>query len=90
MTKAITVRVDDEIKRQAEELLHEMGLNMSTYINSSLKALTREKRVPFELTTIQRSNEEYITKLDMSIAESERGEVVTYTMDELRAMVEDE
>ena len=52
------------MKRQAEETLNEIGLNMTTYVISSLKALVREQGVPFELTTKQRTNEKYLAKLD--------------------------
>ena len=38
MSKTITVRIDDSVKQQAEDTLNEIGLNMSTYINSSLRA----------------------------------------------------
>ncbi|MCL2406589.1 MAG: type II toxin-antitoxin system RelB/DinJ family antitoxin [Defluviitaleaceae bacterium] len=88
MSRAITVRVDEHVKQQAEDMLNEIGLNMTTYINSSLRALVREKKVPFELTTIQQANNEYLAKLDESIAQAERGEVVKYSMDELKALVE--
>jgi len=86
MSKAITVRVDETIKRRAEETLDEIGLNMTTYIISSLKALVREQRIPFELTTKQQANAEYISKLDESIAQAERGEVVMYNKTQMRAM----
>jgi len=88
MSRAITVRIDENVKQQAEDMLNEIGLNMTTYINSSLRALVREKKVPFELTTIQQANNEYLAKLDESIAQAERGEVVKYSMDELKALVE--
>ena len=52
-TKAITVRVEQTIKEQAEKMLDGMGINMTTYIVSSLEALLREKRIPFELDTTQ-------------------------------------
>lgn len=90
MSKAITVRIDESVKQQAEDMLNEIGLNMTTYINSSLRALVREKKVPFELTTKQQANAEYLAKLDESIAQAERGEVVKYTMDELKALVDGE
>jgi DNA-damage-inducible protein J len=64
MSKAVAIRIDNELKQQAEQTLEEIGLNMTTYITSSLKALVREQRVPFELMTRQRANEVYITKLD--------------------------
>jgi len=86
MSKAITVRVDETIKRDAEETLSEIGLNMTTYIISSLKALVREQKVPFDLTTKKQTNADYISKLDDSIAQAERGEVVMYTKDQMRAM----
>ena len=89
MSRAITVRVDDTVKQQAEDMLNEIGLNMTTFINASLKALVREKKVPFALTTIQQTNAEYLAKLDKSIAEIERGETVTYTMDELKALIDE-
>jgi DNA-damage-inducible protein J len=89
MSKAITVRIDENVKQQAEDMLNEIGLNMTTYITSSLRALVREKKVPFELTTKQQTNAEYLAKLDESIAQAERGEVVKYSMDELKALVEE-
>jgi len=49
--KAITVRVDENIKEQADKMLDDIGLNMTTFITSSLKALVREKRVPFALVS---------------------------------------
>jgi DNA-damage-inducible protein J len=88
MSRAITVRVDENVKKRAEETLDEIGLNMTTYIISSLKALVREQKVPFELTTKQQANVAYLAKLDESIAQAERGEVVKYSMDELKALVE--
>ena len=90
MSRAITVRIDESVKQQAEDMLNEIGLNMTTYINSSLRALVREKKVPFELTTKQQANAEYLAKLDESIAQAERGEVVKYTIDELKALVDGE
>ena len=39
MLKSIAVRVDDELKKQAESTLDEIGINMTTYVISSLKAL---------------------------------------------------
>ena len=51
MTKAITVRIDDDVKKQAEIMLEDIGINMTTYFVSSLKALIREKKIPFEMVT---------------------------------------
>ena len=67
MPKSIAIRIDDELKRQAETTLDELGLNMTTYLISSLKALVREQGVPFDLTTKQCANEQYLSKLDNAL-----------------------
>jgi DNA-damage-inducible protein J len=67
MLKSIAIRIDDELKRQAETTLDELGLNITTYLISSLKALVREQGVPFDLTTKQRANEQYQSKLDNAL-----------------------
>jgi len=46
----VTIRVDDDVKKDAEVILDDIGLNVTTLFNACLKALVREKKVPFELT----------------------------------------
>jgi len=46
----INFRVDDDIKRGAEQACSEMGLSMSAAINVFLTKVAREKRIPFELS----------------------------------------
>ena len=63
-TKAITFRLDGAAKSQAEEMLDDMGINMTTYLVSSVKALLREKRVPFDMVTSQHlSDREIVARL---------------------------
>lgn len=46
----ITLRVDDEVKKGAEQALDDIGLSMATAINIFLKKVARERRIPFELS----------------------------------------
>ena len=69
LDKAITVRVDSATKEQAERMLDEMGINMTTYIASSLKALVRERKVPFAMVTEEYLNDQAILA---KLAEAER------------------
>ena len=46
----ISLRVDDEVKRKAEQALEDIGLSMSTAVNVFLRKVARERRIPFELT----------------------------------------
>lgn len=48
MTTTVQSRVDDTTKAEAQANLKALGLDMSTYISMSLKALNREKAIPFD------------------------------------------
>lgn len=50
MTKtSMNIRMDNDIKRQAQHLFAEFGLDMTTAINMFLRQAIRERRIPFEL-----------------------------------------
>lgn len=49
-TSKINLCVDSETKKQAEAILSELGLNMTTAINVYLKKVVAEGGIPFELT----------------------------------------
>ncbi len=46
----ISLRVDDNVKSQAESVCSEIGMSLSTAINIYLKRLGRERRVPFDVS----------------------------------------
>ena len=48
-TESVTIRMDEDIKREAEDLFNEMGLNMTTAITLFAKTAVREGRIPFEI-----------------------------------------
>jgi DNA-damage-inducible protein J len=63
----ITSRVDTEDKKAFDLFCSEAGLNPSTAINMFVKAVLRERRIPFEITVksdpfYDRENQEYILK----------------------------
>lgn len=46
----LNVRIDEELKKNTEEILSALGLNMTTAINAFARAIVREERLPFELS----------------------------------------
>lgn len=46
----LTVRLDGGLKRQAETICEEMGLNMSSAITIFLKRLVKERAIPFRVS----------------------------------------
>lgn len=47
---SIFVRVDPEVKRQAEAVLYELGLSMGAAIDIFLRQVVAKKKIPFELS----------------------------------------
>lgn len=45
----VTVRVDPETKKEAEELFKDLGITMSGAINMFLKTAIREGGIPFDI-----------------------------------------
>lgn len=46
----ITMRIDDDLKKQAEELFNDLGMNMTTAFTIFAKQAVREQRIPFEIS----------------------------------------
>lgn len=46
---SITIRMDENLKRQAENLFDSMGMNLTTAFTVFAKAAVREGRIPFEI-----------------------------------------
>ena len=54
-----SVRMDKDLKTQFDKLCNEFGMNTSTAINVFARAVVREKKIPFEITSnrIQKDRE---------------------------------
>ena len=48
-TTNITIRMDVELKKQAEKLFSELGMNMTTAFNIFLRQAVRQQRIPFDI-----------------------------------------
>jgi len=83
-TKTITVRVDEDTKKQAEVILDDIGINVTGLINACLKAVVREKRVPFALVSSEYEFQQMvIAKLEESEAVANDQSAKRYTHDEI-------
>ncbi len=49
-TTQVNFRIDEDVKRSAEKVLDEIGLSMSAAITVFLKKVSREHRIPFEMS----------------------------------------
>ena len=89
----ITIRVEDDIKKEAEALFDKLGMSMSGAVNIFFRQAIREQAIPFLIrakTTEEKYNEYFnpynMKILEESIAELKSGKVIVKTMAELEAM----
>ena len=50
-TVNMSIRMDAELKKQADAMFADMGLNMTTAMNMFLRQVVRQGRIPFEIAT---------------------------------------
>lgn len=49
-TTNLSIRMDKELKEQAEQLFSELGMNMTTAFNIFVRQAVRQRRIPFEIS----------------------------------------
>ena len=90
-TMAMTISMEDDLKRDFTEVCHEIGLPPSTAIGIFARAVVRERAIPFSLSAMS-SAERAVRAYELSVADGIRrgladvaaGDVVT--REEARAM----
>ena len=45
----VTIRVDEDVKKEADELFDDLGMSFTTAINIFLRQAVREGRMPFQV-----------------------------------------
>lgn len=75
-TTSITIRMDENLKKQAEILFEDMGLNMTTAFTIFTKAVIRQNKIPFEIVADPFYSESNMKVLQQRIADIESGKSV--------------
>jgi DNA-damage-inducible protein J len=83
-TTNLNIRVDEEIKRRAEAIFNELGLNMSTAMNMFLRYSVRYGGIPFDLR-IETPNEE----TQAAIYDVNNNRNMSKTFDSVKSLMED-
>ena len=81
-TVNVTLRVDKELKEQADALFEDMGLSLNTACRMFLKRAVQEQRIPFEVRRADR-------KTLRAIAEAEREKELSASFDSVDELMED-
>ncbi|MBE7722868.1 type II toxin-antitoxin system RelB/DinJ family antitoxin [Lacrimispora indolis] len=46
----VSIRMDEELKKSMEQICSELGINMTTAFTIFAKKMSREKRIPFDVS----------------------------------------
>lgn len=82
----ISIRMDEELKKSMEQTCHELGMNMTTAFTIFAKKVTREKRIPFEVSADPFYSESNVHAIGESMKQLRQGRVVAKAMEELEKM----
>ncbi len=52
-----TLRLEEADKKSAEQVFNQLGLSLAAGLNVYVKAVVRQKRIPFELSVAERPND---------------------------------
>jgi len=69
----INFRIDEKIKKEMEKICREMGMSMTTAFTIFATKVTKERRIPFEITADPFYSESNMRYLEKVIADIESG-----------------
>lgn len=79
----INFRMDEELKKSMEKTCKDLGLSMTTAFTIFAKKMTREKRIPFEVSVDPFYSESNMAHLRRGIEALNAGEGVEHDMIEV-------
>lgn len=84
----ISLRLDDDMKKELDAMCDEMGMNITTFFMIYAKKALRDRKIPFEITAPADPfySERNLTQIRKSDQQVREGRVIVKTMDELEAM----
>ena len=83
---SLNIRMDEDLKKDFDYVCSELGINMSTAITIFAKKMSREHRIPFDVSLDSFYSESNVKALKESIKQISNGNVVIKTMKELEEM----
>lgn len=69
----VNFRMDEDLKKDVEQVCADMGMNMTTAFMIYAKKLARERRIPFEVTADSFYSESNIKRLERIVSDINKG-----------------
>ena len=82
----VNIRMDEDLKKSMEQTCQLLGMNMTTAFTIYAKKMSRERRIPFEVSVDPFYSDSNMNAIDEAAKQIEKGQIVVKTMQELEAM----
>jgi len=76
----VSIRMDDELKRSMEQTCKALGMNMTTAFTIFATKMTREQRIPFEVSIDPFYSESHMAHLRRGMAALDAGQGVEHEL----------
>lgn len=84
----VSVRMDEALKQDFDSICQDLGISMTTAITMLAKKMTREKRLPFDVSIDPFYSESNMKALEKSIEQMKSGQVIVKSLDELEQLAD--
>jgi len=82
----VNIRMDEDLKKSMERTCRDLGMNMTTAFTIFAKKVSREQRIPFDVSVDPFYSERNMAAIEESAEQLKQGRVVVKTLEELEAM----
>ena len=82
----VNIRMDEDLKKAMERTCRDLGMNMTTAFTIFAKKVSREQRIPFDVSVDPFYGERNMAAIDEAAEQIKQGRVIVKTMEELEAM----
>ena len=82
----LNIRMDEDLKKSMEKTCQTLGMNMTTAFTIFAKKVSREQRIPFDVSVDPFYSERNMAAIDEAAGQIEQGRVIVKTLEELEAL----
>ena len=82
----VNFRMEEDLKKSMEHTCQSLGMNMTTAFTIFAKKMSREQRIPFDVSIDPFYNDRNLSAIDEAAMQIKRGQVVVKTIEELEDM----
>lgn len=77
----VNFKLDEDVKKSMEQVCNELGLSMSAAFSIFARKVSREKRIPFEVSVDPFYSEENMARLKKAIQDLDAGKGTVHEVD---------